>query len=173
MFKINWYLSHSLQRLSNNISGKIPTYLFHALKNESTYTLYRKPPLNIASFSYVHTSKYLNTTSGSTVTSKYGLTEDEKEVYKRSLSNLCGQMMRASQDSLASKKSEATSVSSNMDKYGLSHAEKEVYKRSLGDLCTQMKRASRASSRASRGSLSRNNSTESEPCRRSKVRERE
>lgn len=82
-------------------------------------------------------------------------------------------MMRASQDSLASKKSEATSVSSNMDKYGLSHAEKEVYKRSLGDLCTQMKRASRASSRASRGSLSRNNSTESEPCRRSKVRERE
>ena len=82
-------------------------------------------------------------------------------------------MMRASQDSLASKKSEATSVSSNMDKYGLSQAEKEVYKRSLGDLCTQMKRASRASSRASRGSLSRNNSTESEPCRRSKVRERE
>ena len=40
--------------ISNNISEKY--LLIHALENESTYTLYRKTPLNIASFSYVHTS---------------------------------------------------------------------------------------------------------------------
>ena len=94
---------------------------------------------------------------GSNVSSKFGLNETETEVYKRSLSDLAGQMVRASQSSLAtsrrsqesldtvisSKRSDATSGTA--DKYGLNETEREVYRRSLGDLCNQMMRASQTS----------------------------
>ena len=95
---------------------------------------------------------------GSNVSSKFGLNETETEVVKRSLSDLAGQMVRASQSSLAttsrrsqesldtvisSKRSDATS--GNADKYGLNETEREVYRRSLGDLCNQMMRASQTS----------------------------
>ena len=86
---------------------------------------------------------------GTNVANKYGLSEAESEVYRRSLTDLCGHMMRASRESIASRassrRSDATVSSLNAEKYGLNEAEKDVYRRSLGNLCNQMLRASQGS----------------------------